>query len=67
MPLEKWQDRYGVSEEQGKSDSNNYAVPLRVLKSTDGRRFGLSPIPDEVYRIYFTAYDQLTILSASNL
>ena len=37
---------------------------VRVLRSSDGRRFGLSPIPDKVYRIYFFAYNRPTALAA---
>ena len=33
-------------------------MPLRVIRSSDGRRFGLSPIPNDVYRIYFNAYNR---------
>jgi len=39
-------------------------VPQRVMVSADGRSFGLSPIPDAVYRIYFSAWNQPTELTA---
>ena len=42
----------------------NFGVPDRVIKSPDNRKFGLSPIPDKVYRIFFYAYNLPTELSA---
>lgn len=63
LSVEDWRNRYAVTEERDKNDSSSYEKPRRVLRSPDGRRFGLSPIPDEIYRIYFTAYNQITILS----
>ena len=62
--LTVWRDTYAKAEELDKSDSQTYGTPLRVIRSSDGRRFGLSPIPDGVYRIYFYAYTQPTELSA---
>ena len=62
--LTVWRDTYAKSEEQAKADSQTYGTPLRVIRSSDGRRFGLSPIPDGVYRIYFFAYNRPAELSA---
>jgi len=53
---------YAQGEETNKANSQSYSTPLRVLRSSDGRRFGLSPIPDDVYRIYFFAYNRPTEL-----
>lgn len=64
LSVEEWQDLYGKTESATKNDANSRSIPLRVILSPDRRRFGLSPIPDEIYRVYFTAYDQLTLLSA---
>ena len=36
----------------------------KVIISPDNRKFGLSPIPDKVYRVYFFAYNLPTELSA---
>lgn len=33
-------------------------VPRFVIRNPDNIRFGLSPVPDKVYRIYFYAYSQ---------
>ena len=58
-----WRTNYSSSEEQA-ARTASYATPLRVIRSSDGRRFGLSPIPDKVYNIHFFAYKRPTILSA---
>lgn len=62
--IEDWRDYLSASEERDKSGSQTYGVPTRVIRNPDGRRFGLSPIPDGVYKIYFYAWQQLTELSA---
>ena len=61
---EEWKDYFRISQNKDDSDSQNYGVPSRVIKSPDNRKFGLSPIPDQVYRIWFYAYDLPTELSA---
>lgn len=64
VTLDVWRNNYARSEEIDKSSSSpSYGVPLRVIRSSDGRRFGLSPIPDDVYRIYFNAYNRPSELS----
>ena len=54
---EEWKDYLRISE-------NKYGVPSRVIRSPDARKFGLSPIPDQVYRIWFFAWDLPTELDA---
>ena len=61
--LTVWRTNFAKSEEAS-ARTSDYAVPLRVIRSSDGRRFGLSPIPDKVYNIHFFAYDRPTALSA---
>ena len=61
--LTTWRSNYAQSEETA-ARTSQYGVPLRVIRSSDGRRFGLSPIPDKVYNIHFFAYDRPTALSA---
>ena len=61
---EERKDYFRISQNKDESDSQNYGVPSRVIKSPDNRKFGLSPIPDQVYRIWFYAYDLPTELSA---
>ena len=64
ITLDVWRNTYARNEELDKSSSSpSYGVPLRVIRSSDGRRFGLSPIPDDVYRIYFNAYNRPSELS----
>ena len=62
--LSAWRQNYAQAEEANKANTQTYGTPARVLRSSDGRRFGLSPIPDKVYRIYFFAYDRPAALTA---
>ena len=61
--LTTWRANYASSEEQS-ARTASYATPLRIIRSSDGRRFGLSPIPDKVYNIHFFAYNRPTALAA---
>ena len=61
--LTTWRSNYASSEEQN-ARTNTYATPVRVIRSSDGRRFGLSPIPDKIYNIHFFAYNRPTALAA---
>ena len=58
MEIEEWRDLYAVSEDTSKSQSTSYATPRRVLRNPDNRRFGVSPLPDKPYRIYFYAWER---------
>jgi|TARA_R110000824_G_scaffold230173_1_gene417805 hypothetical protein len=64
VTTEAWKDFFRISENIDDSDAANGGTPARVTRSPDGRKFGLSPIPDQVYRIWFTAFDLPTELSA---
>ena len=46
------------------SDSQSYGEPTHVIRSPDARKFGVSPIPDKVYRVWFFAWDLPTALDA---
>ena len=59
-----WKRYYRDSENVDDADAQSYGEPSRVIKSPDGRKFGLSPIPDKVYNIHFYAFDKPTKLSA---
>ena len=61
--LTTWRANYAEAEEES-ARTANYGVPVRVIRSSDGRRFGLSPIPDKIYNIHFFAYDRPAALSA---
>ena len=59
-----WSRYYAASENRDKSDEATYGMPKRIIRYPNNNQFGMSPIPDEVYRIYFFAWDQLTLLVA---
>lgn len=62
--IEEWKDYFRISQNKDDADTQNYGIPDRVIKSPDNRKFGLSSIPDKVYRIWFYAYALPTELSA---
>ena len=62
--IEEWKDYFRVSQNKDDADEAEGVTPDRVIKSPDKRQFGLSPIPDQVYRIYYYAYNLPTELSA---
>ena len=64
LSLADWKRYYRDSENVDDADAQSYGEPSRVVKSPDGRKFGLSPIPDKVYNIHFYAFDKPTKLSA---
>ena len=61
---EAWKDYFRISENKDDAEDANGGTPARVTRSPDGRKFGLSPIPDKVYRIWFYAFNLPTKLSA---
>jgi len=61
---EEWKDYHRTVENNDDADTQQYGVPRRVIKSPDGRNFGLSPIPDKPYKIWYFAYDLPTELDA---
>ena len=54
--IEEWKDYFRLGQNNDDADTQSYGVPSRVIKSPDNRKFGLSPIPDKVYKIWFYAY-----------
>lgn len=62
--MEDWKRYFATSENRDMSDSQVYGTPSRIIKHPSRNKFGLSSIPDKVYRIYFFAWDHLTLLSA---
>ena len=59
VSLETWRDFYSEGEERDSSKATpTYGVPERIIRSEDNRYFGLSPVPNGVYRIYFYAYNR---------
>ena len=62
--VDEWKDFYRARENADDAEDANGGEPKRVIRSPDGRMFGLSPIPDKIYRVWFYAYTQPTQLSA---
>jgi len=62
ITLETWKDFYRNAENADDADAQNWGEPKRVIKSPDNRKFGLSPIPDKAYRVWFYAYELPTEL-----
>ena len=60
--LEQWKRFRRNSENLDDADTQNHGVPNIIIRSPDSRKFGLSPIPDKVYKVWFYAYDLPTKL-----
>ncbi len=54
---EEWKSFRRVAENLDDADAQKYGEPDRVIRSPDARKFGLSPIPDKVYRVWFYAWN----------
>ena len=61
---EAWKDFRRLSENLDDADTQKWGEPNIVIRSPDSRKFGLSPIPKKVYRIWYFAWDLPTALSA---
>jgi len=64
VTTEEWKDHLREQENIDDADSQNYGEPRFIIRSPDARKFGVSPIPDKVYRVWFFAWDLPTALSA---
>ena len=64
ITTEEWKDHLREQENIDDADSQNYGEPRFIIRSPDARKFGVSPIPDKVYRVWFFAWDLPTALSA---
>ena len=64
VTTEEWKDNFRLSENKDDADAANGGEPRRIIRSPDARKFGLSPIPDKVYRVWYYAYDLPTELDA---
>jgi len=56
LTTEEWKDFRRVSENLDDADTQQYGQPNAVIRSPDSRKFGLSPIPDKAYRVWFYAW-----------
>ncbi len=54
---EEWKSFRRVGENLDDADTQSFGEPDRVIRSPDSRKFGLSPIPDKVYRVWFYAWN----------
>ena len=64
VTTEEWKDHLRESENIDDADSQTYGEPKFIIRSPDARKFGVSPIPDKVYRVWFFAWDLPTALDA---
>jgi|APSaa5957512493_1039668.scaffolds.fasta_scaffold20387_2 hypothetical protein len=63
LPIEEWKDINKLKDTRALNDSSYRGKPQFVIRSPNNRKFGLSPIPDKDYKVYFQAYKQPTTLS----
>ena len=64
VTTEEWKDHLRESENIDDADTQNYGEPKFIIRSPDARKFGVSPIPDKIYRVWFFAWDLPTALDA---
>jgi len=64
LTTEEWKDFRRTAENADDADTQTWGEPRFVIRSPDSRKFGLSPIPKQTYRIWFYAWDLPTELSA---
>jgi hypothetical protein len=64
VTTEEWKDHLRESENIDDADTQTYGEPKFIIRSPDARKFGVSPIPDKVYRVWFFAWDLPTALDA---
>ena len=64
ITTEKWKDFRRAQENLDDADQATGGTPKYVIRSPDSRKFGLSPIPDQAYKVWFFAYDLPTQLDA---
>jgi len=66
MSLEDWSAFRSEYEARDEANEQNYGQPRCVIRNPDGRHFGLSPIPKQEYKIYYYAWDQITVPTVYN-
>ena len=57
VTLDEWTRYYRDQENLDDADTQSHGEPIRVYRSPDNRKFGLSPIPDKVYNVHFYAFE----------
>lgn len=63
LTYQDWLQNYRKTEQTDHEGNQTYGEPARVIQSKDGRYFGLSPIPNGAYLVYYTAWKRPTKLS----
>ena len=64
ITTEEWKDHLRESENEDDANAQSWGETKFVIRSPDARKFGVSPIPDKVYRVWFFAWDLPTALDA---
>ena len=64
ITTEEWKDHLRESENEDDANAQTWGEPRFIIRSPDARKFGVSPIPDKVYRVWFFAWDLPTALDA---
>ena len=64
VTLEDWKNHRREQENIDDADTQTWGEPKFVIRSPDSRKFGISPIPDKIYRVWFYAWDLPTALDA---
>ena len=64
ITTEFWSKHYAISESVDKSNTQTFGIPQRIIRSPKNDKFGLSPIPNGKYKVYFFAYSQPSELTA---
>tara|TARA_R110001632_G_scaffold197923_1_gene320224 strand:+ start:4471 stop:5241 length:771 start_codon:yes stop_codon:yes gene_type:complete len=63
---EDWNRFRRASENADDADQAKGGEPTHIIRSPDGRKVGLSPIPNKAYKVWFSAYNQITKLSSES-
>lgn len=64
ISTETWKDFRRAQENSDDADEQQWGQPNAVIRSPDGRQFGLSPIPKKEYKVWFFAWNLPTSLSS---
>jgi len=66
LTIEDWKNFRRASENADDADQQTWGEPAYVIRSPDSRKFGLSPIPKQTYRVWFYAWNLPTELVEFN-
>lgn len=60
ISMEDYSEHFAEREALSETEGAGFAIPRRVIRHPRGTYFGLSPLPDKNYKVYFYAWDRLT-------